>query len=169
MNAFGPLMLLGVTERKLVLATGRGNPIENVIELEPDNRTKRKWAAIRAKYPYWKERRPDTGVYNCAGMVWASWRTTILGEYNEILRDDGFRKLRPAELAQQGDLVLYVDGGLHVHVGVVQGFEHGLVADGPPVPIVLSKWDSVSGEYFHRLNDHPFGGSVVVELWTDRP
>jgi hypothetical protein len=162
-------MLLGVTERKLVLSTAKGNPIDNVIELDPNDRTKRKWAAIRAQHPRWEERRPDTGVYNCAGMTWASRRTTILGEYHDILRDDGFRKLHAGEVAQRGDLVLYVDGGLHAHVGVVQGFEQGLVAGGPPIPIVLSKWDSVSGEYFHRLNDHPFGGSVAAELWTDRP
>jgi hypothetical protein len=162
-------MLLGITQRSLVLATARGNPIENVIELDPDDRTKRKWAAIRAEHPRWIERKPDTGVYNCAGMVWASRRTMILGEYHQVLGDDGFRQLRRDEAAQRGDLVLYLDGGSHAHVGVIQGFEPGLAPGGQPIPVVLSKWDSVSGEYFHRLNDHPFGASVVSEVWTDRP
>jgi len=72
-EALGPLLMLSLTEhgaeRRLVLATRKGNPIENLIEDEPTEFSQRKWRAIRSKHSRWIERKPDTGIYNCAGIV----------------------------------------------------------------------------------------------------
>jgi hypothetical protein len=169
MNPFGPLLLGRDTERKLPLFTAKGNPIENVIELDPNDRTRKIWAYQRQRHPLWEERKPDTGVYNCAGMVWASRRTSIMGEYHKILADDGYRLLRAGEECSCADLVLYKnDVGTHMHVGVVI-LKPGIMGGRPNIPAVLSKWNSVSGEYVHSVNDHPLNGDVSIEIWTDRP
>jgi hypothetical protein len=52
---------------------------------------------------------------------------------------------------------------------VICNFELGLTKESPPFPIVLSKWDSVSGEFIHRDVDHPIQGNIRIEYWTDRP
>jgi hypothetical protein len=55
-----------------------------------------------------------------------------------------------------------------MHVGVVI-LKPGIMGGRPNIPAVLSKWNSVSGEYVHSVNDHPLNGDVSIEIWTDRP
>ena len=120
-------------------------------------------------------RKPACGVYNCAGHVWASRRTTILEDFawNMVLADDGYRQLDQGEPPAPGDLVIYRDREHgFLHVGMIAELRQGITAESPPIPWVLSKWDSTSGEVLHHFADVPFakqGFALVIECWTDRP
>jgi hypothetical protein len=175
---FGGAQLLGSTERRIVLQTHRGREVENLIEVEPGEPERRKYQLLLRKYGRnWRQRKPATGVYNCAGLVWASRRTAILADdaWAIILADDGYRKLGPREAPLPGDLVIYRDSDSKIgflHVGMILTLEPGIAPSSPLIPLVLSKWDSTSGEVVHLCHDVPFDPrvfSLVTEFWTDRP
>jgi hypothetical protein len=158
----------------LTLATAKGNSIQNYIEGPPTAKTIRLWMQHRSAHQ-WTERKPDTGIYNCAGLVWASRRTSIDDQFSMILADDGYRPLRPKELPAVGDLVLYLASTtegveVEVHVGVIVALDPGIAEASQPIPRILSKWDSTSGEFLHYPNDHPFTALTPrIEYRTDRP
>jgi hypothetical protein len=165
--------LQGRTNDPLALATRRGIPIDNIVAAAPTEQSRQKWARQRAKHPKWKERTPDVGIYNCAGMVWASRRTAIYDDFHNILRDDAYRIVDPNEDTCVGDIVIFCgDGNNHVHVGLVIQVTDGLGGgQSPKIPhLLLSKWDDSSGEYMHLVTDHCCASMTThIEYWTDRP
>ncbi len=173
---FEEARMLGSTERSIVLQTHRGRDVKNLIELEPGPAERRKYERLLQQYgTFWVPRKPSTGLYNCAGHVWASRRTGIFenGEWTKILEDDGYRQLPTGKGPQPGDLVIHRDAQLgFLHVAMILELRPGVTDASPRIPWVLSKWDSTSGEVLHHFQDVPFGKQgfvLVVECWTDRP
>lgn len=176
---FEELKLLGKTEKSIVVQTRKGTSIDNLIEIDPGESERRRYQLLFERFGRnWRERKPATGVYNCAGHVWASRRTSILadGAWKVILQEDGYRLLSSMEVPVAGDLVVYVDaaGEKHnfLHVGMILEMCEGVSSNSPRVPRVLSKWNSTSGEVVHFDHDTPFGKQGItarIEYWTDRP
>jgi hypothetical protein len=169
---------LGDTERKIALETRLGRPIENYVEVDPPPfHSRNQYQALVDRCGRdWRERKPATGVYNCAGHVWASRRTTILDpeDWKRILDDDGYRELQNGEVPWPGDIVAYLDqdqGGEILHVGRVYHLARGLAEGSPPIPWVISKWNSTSGESLHQVYDNPYRRdfNVGIRFYTDRP
>jgi hypothetical protein len=132
---------------------------------------------MRRTHHRWIPRKGAVGVYNCAGMVWASRRTCLTepNEWQTILNEDGYRRLNSHTDAALGDVVVYRDrSGEILHVAKVCNIER-MDARGEPFgnPIVkaLSKWDQRFGEDIHHLDDVNLVGGTehVIEIWTDRP
>ncbi len=174
---FEELKLLGATERSIVVQTRKGTPIDNLVEIEPGEPERRRYRLLLEKFGRnWEERKPATGVYNCAGQVWASRRTSILSEgaWHTILTEDGYRHLRDVETPAAGDLVLYAseDVGGYLHVGMILKVQDGISRESPRIPWILSKWNSTSGEVMHHAHDVPYDMQKMpfrIECWTDRP
>src|ERR1035438_4083772 len=130
-------------------------------------------------------RRPPTGMYTCAGHVWASRRTGLYetSDYETILNEDGYRTLRENELPRPGDLVLYrLEGPDEIlHVGEIVEMCSLVPGGAPSIPRVLSKVDATSGEVLHAVENVPYdivGGApggppgrlrCRCEYRTDRP
>jgi hypothetical protein len=172
---FEELRLLGPTERNIVVQTRKGTSIENVIEAEPGEPEQRRYQLLLKRIGQnWRERKPAAGVYNCAGHVWASRRTSILADdaWRTILQEDGYRRLSDTESPVAGDLVIYRDSTNQSfnHVGAILELCEGVALGSPRVPRVLSKWNSTSGEVIHLSRDVPYDlQSVTIEYWTDCP
>jgi len=174
---FEEARLLGRTERSIIVQTRKGTNIRNLIEPEPGIQQRRIYEALLRKYGRnWKRRKPATGVYNCAGHVWASRRTALLEpmDWKVILEEDGYRQLADAEPPLPGDLAVYVDtvNTEILHVARVLEIREGVSAGSSTIPWVLSKWSSTSGEAMHLAHDVPYGNqgfSLKTEYWTDRP
>ena len=173
---FEELKLFGPTERSIVVQTRKGNSIDNLVEIEPGEMERRKYRLLSQLFGQnWIERKPATGVYNCAGHVWASRRTSILpGQaWRTILHEDGYRRLSEMEVPVAGDLVLYTDEKEeYLHVGMILEMHEGISPQSPKIPWVLSKWNSTSGEVMHFSHDVPYpkqGITATIEYWTDRP
>ncbi|MBN1590373.1 MAG: hypothetical protein JW888_12735 [Pirellulales bacterium] len=170
---FEQARFLGPTESSIVVQTRAGTDIPNLVEVKPGYREIQLYGLLLKRFgANWIERKPASGVYNCAGHVWASRRTAILEtkHWNTILRDDGYRKLAETEQPRVGDLVLYIDNvhGDYLHVGQVVELREGVSPTSPHVPWVLSKWNSTSGETLHSAYDAPYE-QMRQEYWTDRP
>jgi len=176
---FEEARLLGRTERSIALQTGRGTDIKNVVQPEPGDAGRRRYQLLLDKFGgNWRPRRPATGIYNCAGHVWASRRTAILedDQWALILHEDGYRRLEEDEEPVPDDLVIYIDVGPQkesfLHVGRVFQLRPGVIPASRRIPWVVSKWDSFSGEVLHDPHDVPYarqGFVVRREYWTDRP
>jgi len=176
---FEEARLLGPTERSVVVQTRQGTNIKNLIELEPGPGERATYQRFVAKFgKNWVPRKSPTGIYNCAGHVWASRRTAILEEdqWRLILREDGYRRLGEHEEPAPDDLALYVDvdarGEALLHVARVLGLCRGVAPDSRRIPWVVSKWNSTSGEAMHHVHDVPYGRQEFhfrMEYWTDRP
>jgi hypothetical protein len=175
---FEEVALLGNSERRIALETKTGKPIPNLVEVEPGQRE----IDIFRRYvekngAHWQPRKSATGVYNCAGMVWACRRTSILepSVWEEIIREDGYRWLQDGERPKPGDIAVYVlrDPVELYHVARVAFFET-VAASGQSIPWVISKWNSTSGESVHRVHDVPFGKKhdagveYAIKYVTDR-
>jgi hypothetical protein len=121
----------------------------------------------------WVRRTGPTGIYNCAGLVWASRRTAIYHdeEWDQVLREDEYTELGDVRDVSIGDIAVYTsEGAGYLHVGVVFGTEV-VFRQGQRVPRILSKWDDMSGEYFHLAPNIPFASDFpdwTVSYWTDR-
>jgi hypothetical protein len=110
-------------------------------------------------------------------MVWASRRTSVLEPvvWQQILADDGYRMVLDREIIHPGDLALYVDLENEdeiLHVGRVYLVQEGLAPGARPIPWVLSKWDSTSGECMHQCYDvfyFKVFAAIEVRFFTDRP
>ena len=173
---FEQLKLIGPTERSIVVQTRKGTDIKNLVEIEPGFPERQRYQLLlRTHGEHWVERKPASGVYNCAGHVWASRRTAILevDQWELVLQEDNYRRLPDHEPPVPGDLVLYVDteSDEPLHVGEILGLRPGLGSGSRGIPWVLSKWNSTSGEVMHHLNQVPYlalGFRVRTEFWTDR-
>jgi hypothetical protein len=173
MDLFEKARLHGTPPTTIELQTRLGRSVANIVEVEPGDREQRLWKRQEEVHPHWERRRPPCGGHNCAGLVWASRRTGIfeIEGWLAILHDDGYRELGLSEVPERGDLVLYRDPQAgYLHVGLVLSIEQGLSRESRQIARVLSKFNSVSGEYIHWEHDHPFQNfSVTIEHWTDRP
>jgi hypothetical protein len=172
---FNQQRLIGSTRKDIRLDTRRGIGIKNQIEPQPTQQTlAREQISIQQFGSNWEQRAGPRGVYNCAGLVWASRRTAIVDdeEWNKIYDHDNYRELNTDETPKPGDLAVYLDGDVgYIHVGQVISIEAGLANEARPIPKILSKWDSASGEYIHYPPDVPFRmhfPDFQLTYWTDR-
>jgi hypothetical protein len=175
---FEQAVILGNTERQLLLATFKNNQIRNSVQPQPTERDIRLYQLFLKKYagPSWVERRPITGIYNCAGHVWASRRTSILepSEWEKILEEDGYRRLQENESPRTGDIAIYVleDNNEIWHVARVYGLAPGITQQSNPLPRIISKWGPIAGESLHLAHDVPFqsqGFPCTIRYYSDRP
>lgn len=171
---FENMQLIGMRERKIVLQTRLGNPIENAQTAEPDEQDIRNFEGISAKHE-WTLRKTACGMYNCFGLIWAARRTGIydLKGVETILQDDGYRKLSEDEKPLYGDIALYFFPPPEAeiwHAGLVCELREFDGLDISPVPWVLSKFGAVYGEALHEAKDVPNPQEGCdLEFWTDRP
>jgi hypothetical protein len=172
---FNHQRLLGSTIKGIRLDTRKGVEIKNQIEPPPsDQNLKREQILLERWGGNWKQRVGPRGVYNCAAHVWASRRTSIIeeSEWIKIYDHDSYRTLNVDETPEPGDLIIYADEGCgFLHVGLIIGLEPGLSKHSKPIPKVLSKWDSASGEYIHYPPHVPFRvhfPEFQWKYWTDR-
>lgn len=174
---FEEVKIFRPSERSIVVQTREGTNIKNLIEPEPGYQQRQFYRALIKKYGHnWEERKPATGGYNCAGHVWASRRTALLepAEWRVILDEDGYRELSNAEPKEPGDLVLYVEQNTDevLHVARILRLRRGVGPNAQPIPWVLSKWNSKSGEVMHSAYDVPYEDQGIpfrMQWWTDRP
>ncbi len=166
----------GTSGRRIVVQTHKGTDLENYIAPEATVQSANLYAAKRRRHPGWVQRKPAAGVYNCAGMVWASRRTTLPepSDWRKVLREDNYRPVK-GERPCVGDIVVYIREGHTeiLHVAVVFSVDR-LDASDPHSRVAiraLSKWDNQSGEDSHALDDLVLNGGeeYVWEIWTDRP
>lgn len=153
---------------EIPLSTRLGTPIPNQQGAEIDPRRRPFFRQVLQAYGSLVLRSPETGQYNCHGLVFASRRTRIQESafVELILREDGYRCIDEGR-AVVGDLVIYQHQGEVTHTAVVTEVNH--FGPGRPsfVLRVLSKWGD-HAEYFHHPADVPnhFGSR---EVWTERP
>jgi len=118
-------------------------------------------------FPSAQLRRDATASYNCYGLVLAGRRGWVrLDDLPCILTDDGYRLVGAREAAQPGDIILYKDGGVIEHMGIVLELRSLTASSSLTIPFVLSKWGP-GPEYVHHVAHSPFG--TDYEIWTDRP
>ena len=150
------------------LSTKSGQPIPNeqVAQL-PRVRMEVARDNVLSHHPTAVERSLSS-EYNCMGMVFAARRTWIeTDQLGNILRGDGYRRVREESELLVGDVVVYRNqNGSTSHVGVITSI--GLYGpDGTRKIVVLSQW-GLDGEYFHEIDDvNPYLGEPA-EYWTDR-
>jgi hypothetical protein len=177
-DMFDSVRLVGTPMQGLALETRSRTRIRNIVGLDKVAWGQEQKFKGMCRTFAWTVRRPPTGLYNCAGHVWASRRTGLHEpeDYETILREDGYRPLNENEPPRQGDLVLYrLDETNEIlHVGEV--IEVREVIPGAPggrgVPWILSKIDSTSGEVMHPVGSVPYdqqGLRYRCEFRTDRP
>jgi len=168
--------LVGRHERSIRLQTHAGTDVPNIIESGFGREHLERYRQLRQRHgKHWQQRKPACGIYNCAGFVWASRRTSILDEaaWELILNEDGYRSLNQEESPTIGDLVSYrASSAGFLHVGMI--VEVTVFTDlSSPTTKVLSKWNSTSGEDVHAPEDvghlRQFDQEIRIEFWTDRP
>jgi hypothetical protein len=175
---FEDFRLLGTPENRIVVQTKLGNDLDAIIGPEPSQQCLNNFEVLRKRHGmHWIEiRKPPSGGYNCAGMVWAVRRAHLPqpSDWQLVLDDDGYRRIGQNE-AKTGDIVVYVrncDNEIS-HIGRICRMESlfsGSAEIGSPTPRVLSKWDVTSGECIHAIGDvHLDGGETVTPIvYTDR-
>jgi|CZKU01.1.fsa_nt_gi hypothetical protein len=184
-DLFGGVHLFGTPMGSLGLETRGRTPIRNTVGLDAVAWGQQQKFAGMVRTFGWVVRRPPTGMYNCAGHVWASRRTGLYetSDYETILNEDGYRTLRENELPRPGDLVLYRLEGTDeiLHVGEIVEMCSLVPGGAPSIPRVLSKVDATSGEVLHAVENVPYdivGGApggppgrlrCRCEYRTDRP
>jgi hypothetical protein len=170
---FTEIKLIGTPLSKpLPLATRLGTQIDNEPGPPISEEAVKKHEQLVRKHGRWWQRRVDpVGGYNCAGHVWASRRAAVYesSEWRKIIAEDGYKPVRET-VPIPGDLAIYLlpDGKI-VHIGEVMRIEGG--AGEIKKAFVLSKWDDLSGEYLHNVDDVPFKHQfpdMKVEFWTER-
>ena len=134
----------GTTGRRIVVQTHRGTELENYVAPDVTTQSANLYVARRKQHPGWVQRKPATGVYNCAGMVWASRRTTLPepSDWRTVLQDDNYRPLQGGELPRVGDVVLYIRKGTApevLHVAVVLAANSSSLS---MIPIAASRFAS---------------------------
>ncbi|MEQ1903876.1 MAG: hypothetical protein ABL888_06810 [Pirellulaceae bacterium] len=169
---FGLSELIGSPQNEIPLVTSKNNRIGNTQGAKVAIGRVLAFRDMCATRPNWRIRRDSFGLYNCAGLVWATRRTGISQneDWLKILADDGYRQVSEPQL---DDLVLYrnSDDRTFLHVARIVGFEKGISETSPKIPIVLSKWGHDLGECVHFDHDHGIDNSynVSIEYWTERP
>jgi len=170
--------LAGSPASGIVLETRLRRRIRNSQAPDPDARATAIFRRLLASHRGWELRKPESGIYNCFGHVWASRRTAVYDQpgVEDILLDDGYRRLSSNESPVQGDIGIYYDsaGTSVLHVGLVSDLRRISSSTGAevgaPVAWLLSKWNDASGEVLHHFRDVPWAdGDFTLAFWTDRP
>ena len=175
---FDEFRLLGTNadQRRIVVQTRSGSNLENFVGPSAGPVCHNHFNALRQRHPHWEVRKEACGVYNCAGMVWASRRASLPNpdDWRLILSEDGYRPLRNGESVAIGDIAVYIRrGGTEIlHVGRVcrldrlQVYGHSTQTH----PRILSKLDLSSGEAIHAFDDVVLNGGEAFEvhILTDR-
>lgn len=163
---------------EIPLATHMGTPIPNetsgpVLKLSLGRQKREedfgKW---------WERLREPTAGYNCFGHVFASRRTAIYPPQieqivDQILVEDGYSRIERLAEARVDDVVIYYDAQGPTHVArIVELRAAALVPQHAfTVPWVQSKFDDVSGEYVHAIDDHrwdPKPGEIKSRVYRPR-
>jgi hypothetical protein len=176
---FGAIEIGGTSAKGIVVQTRLGTPIANEQAPEPDYQALRIADKLEKDHTGWRRRKPPCGVYNCAGHVWTSRRTSIYDSkhYDTILREDDYRRMEVGEAIELGDLTVYrlIGSDTILHIAMIIEDRPGLGSlSNIRVLYALSKWNAFCGEYTHRLEDVPFQSQFLrseydLEHWTDRP
>ena len=115
----------------------------------------------------WRQIRVPTAGYNCFGHIFALRRTAIYDcdrkDIDVILVEDGFGAVDSDNEAAVGDIVLYSDTRGYDHAARIVGRRPLLGSSDKKVLIVLSKFDDVSGEYEHQIDDLWWGDGRIVD------
>ncbi len=168
---FGLSDLSVIKQNGILLDTRKGSPIANT---QGGKVAAGRISAFRemCRTKNWTLRRNPEGLYNCAGLVWASRRTGIseLEDWQKILREDGYRQIMQPKV---DDFVLYCDAKdkSYLHVGRVVNMLEGITPTSQRIPLVLSKWGHDLGECYHFAESHGFSHdfTIKIEFWTERP
>lgn len=175
---FGAVELFGTPESSIVVQTRQGESIANAQAPEPSERCFKIFDLLVHRHPGWLVRRRPTGLYNCAGHVWACRRTAIYEQsaWEQIFREDGYRVRTGLEQPTVGDLVVYRDNVTQalLHVGEIVELRRVAAGQGPDeraaVPWVLSKFGPTSGEVLHHYRQAPYEQfDVATSFWTEVP
>ena len=175
---FSGSILFAQPEQRIVLQTRRGRDLKNAIDIAPEPRHFEVHRRLKGKHPRWAERIKPTGGYNCLGLLWASRRTCLFDDLENqiamVFEDDGYRVLDSSrEEVVRGDLVAYwtqtADRRIFLHAGLVVEVQRATPGLAITNPLVLSKFDSTSGEFIHSYRDVEFPFEYSIEFWTDRP
>ena len=171
---FDDLLIRSSAEPSIVVHTHKGTELANVIEAAPGPMDQAKYGRWFQRHgQQWQPRKPVTGVYNCAGHVWANRRTSLT-EYRQwwtILDEDGYVQ---TNTPVADDVVLYIDEDNNeiIHVARLVELREGITSEAKKIPWVVSKWGPISGEAMHFAHDVPYardGYRFRIEYWTDRP
>lgn len=151
------------------LQTRTGTDIPNVQDLEYSVHARRmQEGQLQEVFPLEvsrsDKRREASNLYNCHGMTFAFRRTGIteLAWVKVVLRDDGYKEVA-RDLAKVGDVVLYFEGEVLAHSGIVVGVER---LGATRTMSVMSKWGR-GGEFIHDLNIHPYRNVTQVRFYRD--
>lgn len=119
--------------------------------------------------------RSPTAGYNCYGQVFALRRTAIYDPkfVDLILVEDGYGEIADDHDAKVGDVVIYSDDSGFDHAARIIRFDElRVLSEAPPkpIPVVLSKFDDVSGEYEHKIDDLRWaaGRKMSRRIFRDR-
>jgi hypothetical protein len=129
---------------------------------------------VAANQSVWEQRKDACGVYNCAGHVWASRRTSIYLDrmYQEIL-DEEYTIVPAGQSPKVGDLAVYRDRPSTpiFHIGMVMELRKLVIGNNvTTTPWVLSKMSDAFGEVLHPWNNYDTPGHTNphVSFWTDK-
>lgn len=172
---FEETRLLGTPKECIQVQTRKKRNLENWVAPPPHTQAINFYKRFRETYgATWLPRKPATGVYNCAGMVWASRRTCLSDptDWRVILEDDEYSLVDQQEDLKVGDIAVYrkKDDKEILHVGRICDVER--IEHWPNYLVsVLSKWSAQHGEDIHLVDNVPplnGGEPFDVEFWTDR-
>ncbi len=171
---FDDLYIRSSAEPSIVVNTHKGTELANVIEATPSHMDRMKYQRWFERHgQQWQSRKPVTGIYNCAGHVWANRRTSLTEhrQWRTILDEDSYIR---TDSPVADDIVLYVDEDNDdiIHVARVAELREGITPESEKIPWVVSKWGPISGEAMHFAHDVPYqqeGYRYSVQYWTDRP
>jgi hypothetical protein len=167
--------LLGTSRenRKIIVQTRAGTNLDNFIGPDASGVCVNRFELLRRKHLGWEVRKPPTGGYNCAGMVWASRRTALPApdDWSRVLIEDGYRQLSSSEAPRLGDLAVYFSHRSNriMHIGRVCRIDR-ITQESRALPRILSKLDLTLGEVIHAVDDIVLDGGdpFDVRLYTDR-
>ena len=167
--------------KKLTIETKTGIPIpneqaEDIVSGDKRFYCDKLWTKYLDACPSWKRRRPSTPLYNCAGLVFAHRRTGIYDSewYERLLDEEGYREI-PRDKSLPGDIVAYRNDKKEIlHFALVYASSPGIQFGEVHQVLAISKWDSRTGEFLHKVDESPFTVKNAQEkgspfFYTDRP
>ncbi|MBN8611222.1 MAG: hypothetical protein J0L92_11585 [Deltaproteobacteria bacterium] len=159
-----PVIAPGRTpERSIALATHEGTLIANYTTAPVLALDRRRLNRERAFVERYEKRRNPIAGYNCFGLVFALRRAAIerSSDVELVIKDDGYAPVDPGA-EQIGDVVVYDADDGPTHAALVVEIRTLVTLSGGRVPMVLSKFDDVSGEYVHAIENVEWSGIPIV-------